>query len=284
MVGFAGGLATKNMLKQLDAPRMIEIHDLHKSFGPVEVLKGVSLVAHKGEVISLIGASGSGKSTFLRCINFLELPSRGRIVIGNEEMVMEPRADGNLHAVDARQVMRLRAQLGMVFQNFNLWQHMTVLQNVMEAPVHVLKLSRAEAKDRAMHYLAKAGMSEKKDAYPATLSGGQQQRVAIARALAMEPKALLFDEPTSALDPLLSDEVNRVIQGLANEGRTMVIVTHDLAFAKAVSTHAMFLDDGLALEQGPASEILNKPRSAALKRFIGGGYGVKIHANSGVVS
>jgi ABC-type histidine transport system ATPase subunit len=263
------------MLKQLDAPRMIEVQDLHKSFGPVEVLKGVSLVAHKGEVISLIGASGSGKSTFLRCINFLELPSRGRIVIGNEELVMEPRTDGNLHAVDARQLMRLRTQLGMVFQNFNLWQHMTVLQNVMEAPVHVLKLSRAEAKDRAIHYLTKVGVSEKKDAYPATLSGGQQQRVAIARALAMEPKALLFDEPTSALDPILSDEVNRVISGLADEGRTMVIVTHDLAFAKKVSTHVMFLNEGLTLEQGVAKDMFNKPHSAALKRFLNGGSSVK---------
>ncbi|MEO9167573.1 MAG: ATP-binding cassette domain-containing protein [Aestuariivirga sp.] len=254
---------------------MIEVQDLHKSFGPVEVLKGVSLIAHKGEVISLIGASGSGKSTFLRCINFLELPSRGRIVIGNEELVMEPRADGNLHAVDARQLMRLRTQLGMVFQNFNLWQHMTALQNVMEAPVHVLKLSRAEAKDRAMHYMAKVGVSDKKDAYPATLSGGQAQRVAIARALAMEPKALLFDEPTSALDPMLSEEVNRVITDLADEGRTMVIVTHDLAFAKTVSTHVMFLNDGLTLEQGTASDMFTKPRSAALKRFIGGGSSVK---------
>ena len=273
--GFDGGIAKRNMLKQLDAPRMIEVQDLHKSFGPVEVLKGVSLIARKGEVISLIGASGSGKSTFLRCINFLELPSRGRIVIGNEELVTEPRSDGNLHAVDAHQLMRLRTQLGMVFQNFNLWQHMTVVQNVMEAPVHVLKLSRAEAKERAMHYLAKVGVSEKKDTYPATLSGGQAQRVAIARALAMEPKALLFDEPTSALDPILSDEVNRVIAGLADEGRTMVIVTHDLAFAKKVSTHVMFLNDGLTLEYGPASDMFTRPQSAALKHFIRGERNVK---------
>ena len=264
------------MLKQPDAPRMIEVQDLHKSFGPVEVLKGVSLVARKGQVISLIGASGSGKSTFLRCINFLERPSRGRIVIGNEELVMEPRTDGNLHAVDARQLMRLRTQLGMVFQNFNLWQHMTVLQNVMEAPVHVLKLSRAEAKERAMHYLSKVGVSEKMDAYPATLSGGQQQRVAIARALAMEPKALLFDEPTSALDPMLSDEVNRVITGLADEGRTMVIVTHDLAFAKTVSTHLMFLNNGMVQEQGAVRDMFSGSHSAAFKRFIGGGSSVKI--------
>ncbi len=220
------------MLKQPDAPRMIEVQDLHKSFGPVEVLKGVSLVARKGQVISLIGASGSGKSTFLRCINFLERPSRGRIVIGNEELVMEPRTDGNLHAVDARQLMRLRTQLGMVFQNFNLWQHMTVLQNVMEAPVHVLKLSRAEAKERAMHYLSKVGVSEKMDAYPATLSGGQQQRVAIARALSNEPSLLLADEPTGNLDTRTSIDIMGVFQKLNDLGMTIVMVTHELDIAQ----------------------------------------------------
>lgn len=267
------------MLNQTIAPRMIEVQDLHKSFGPLDVLKGVSLIARQGDVISLIGSSGSGKSTFLRCINFLELPSRGRIFIGNEELVTEPRTDGNLHAVDQRQLRRFRAQLGMVFQNFNLWQHMTALQNVMEAPVQVLKLSKAEAQERAVHYLEKVGLGKKFNSYPAFLSGGEQQRVAIARALAMEPKALLFDEPTSALDPVLSGEVLQVIQALAAEGRTMIIVTHELAFAKAVSTEVMFLDDGVVVEQGPAQDMFSAPKSEELKRFIGGKSGVLRVAN-----
>ena len=257
------------MLKKLDAPRMIEVQDVHKRFGPFEVLRGVSLIARKGDVVTLIGASGSGKSTFLRCINFLEKPSRGRVIIGNEELVLEPRADGNLHAVDQGQLRRLRAQLGMVFQNFNLWQHMTVIQNVMEAPTQVLGLSRFEAQDRAMHYLTKVGLADKRDAYPATLSGGQKQRVAIARALAMEPKALLFDEPTSALDPVLAAEVLQVIRDLAEEGRTMVVVTHEMAFAKAISSHLMFLDEGLVVEQGPPSQLFANPKSAVLQRFVG---------------
>ena len=258
------------MLKQIDAARMIEVRDLHKNFGPLKVLRGVSLLAKKGDVVSLIGASGSGKSTFLRCINFLELPSRGRIIIGNEELVLEPRSDGNLHPVDHRQLRHLRMQLGMVFQNFNLWQHMSVLQNVMEAPLRVLRLSKVEAVERALHYLAKVGLVEKRNEYPATLSGGQQQRVAIARALAMEPKALLFDEPTSALDPVLSGEVLRVIEALAQEGRTMVIVTHEMAFAKAVSSHVLYLEEGVVIEEGSAAQIFTAPKYESLRRFIGG--------------
>jgi len=252
-----------------ERPRMIEVEDLHKSFGPLEVLKGVSLTAHQGDVISLLGASGSGKSTFLRCLNFIEAPSRGRIIIGGEELVLEPRSDGNLHPLDPRQLRRMRTQLGMVFQNFNLWSHLTVLQNVMEAALRVLGLSRAEAKERALLYLAKLSVAEKHNDYPAFLSGGQQQRVAIARALAMEPKALLFDEPTSALDPQLTGEVIGIIQLLAEEGRTMVIVTHALNLARSVSSHVMFIDQGSVLEQGPAHELFLRPETAALRDFIG---------------
>ncbi len=219
----------------------VVVDDLHKSFGPLEVLKGVSLHARQGDVVSMIGASGSGKSTFLRCINFLEMPTRGRIVVTGEEVALKPGKDGDLHPTDKRQLERVRTRLGMVFQSFNLWQHMTVLQNVMEAPVHVLKVPKAEAKERAEALLQKVGLFEKRDQYPAFLSGGQQQRAAIARALAMEPKVMLFDEPTSALDPELVGEVLKVIRGLADEGRTMILVTHEMKFARDVSSHVIYL-------------------------------------------
>lgn len=250
--------------------KAIEVDDLHKAFGPLEVLKGVSLTACEGDVVSMIGASGSGKSTFLRCINFLELPTKGRIIVGGEEIALKPGKDGNLHPANSRQVERMRTQLGMVFQSFNLWQHMTVLQNVIEAPVNVLKVPKAEAIARAEKLLNKVGLYDKKDQYPAFLSGGQQQRCAIARALAMEPKVMLFDEPTSALDPELVGEVLKVIRDLADEGRTMILVTHEMKFARDVSSHVIYLHKGVIEEEGPPQQVFGAPKSARCKQFVSG--------------
>lgn len=252
----------------LDGEAALIVEDIHKSFGDLDVLKGVSLTAHKGDVISIIGASGSGKSTFLRCINFLETPDRGRIVLNGEEVRVHRDASGRLSGVDQKQIQHLRARLGMVFQNFNLWGHMTVLQNVMEGPVQVLKRPRNEVRDEAMDILGKVGIAEKHGAYPAQLSGGQQQRVAIARALAMRPEVLLFDEPTSALDPELVGEVLRVMRGLAEEGRTMVVVTHEMGFAREVSTQAMFFHHGRIEEQGPPSALFGAPESERCRAFL----------------
>jgi octopine/nopaline transport system ATP-binding protein len=250
--------------------RAVEVDDLHKAFGPLEVLKGVSLTAHEGDVVSMIGASGSGKSTFLRCINFLELPTKGRIIVGGEEILLKPANDGNLHPANSRQLERVRTQLGMVFQSFNLWQHLTVLQNVIEAPVHVLKVPKAEAIGKAEALLQKVGLFEKRDQYPAFLSGGQQQRAAIARALAMDPKVMLFDEPTSALDPELVGEVLKVIRDLAAEGRTMILVTHEMKFARDVSSHVIYLHKGMIEEEGPPQQVFGSPKSARCKQFISG--------------
>ena len=249
-------------------PEAVVVTDLHKNFGPLEVLKGISMTACDHDVVSIIGASGSGKSTFLRCINLLELPSRGDIVVNGEAIKFKPGSHGNMAPADSRQVERIRTRLGMVFQSFNLWAHMTVLQNVIEAPVHVLKVPKGEAKDRAEKILNRVGLWEKRDQYPAFLSGGQQQRAAIARALAMEPKVMLFDEPTSALDPELVGEVLKVIRSLAEEGRTMLLVTHEMAFARDVSTSTMFLHKGLVEEQGPPKEIFANPRSERFRQFI----------------
>jgi octopine/nopaline transport system ATP-binding protein len=248
----------------------LAVEGLHKRFGALEVLKGVSLTAHEGDVVSMIGASGSGKSTFLRCINFLETPSAGRIVVTGEEVTTRKSKDGELVPSDRRQLERVRTRLGMVFQSFNLWQHMTVLQNVIEAPVHVLKLPKAEAVARAEALLQKVGLYDKRDQYPAFLSGGQQQRAAIARALAMEPKVLLFDEPTSALDPELVGEVLRVIRALAAEGRTMVIVTHEMKFARDVSSHVIYLHKGVIEEEGPPQKVFGSPASERCKQFVSG--------------
>jgi octopine/nopaline transport system ATP-binding protein len=248
----------------------VEVNDLHKSFGPLEVLKGVSLEAREGDVVSMIGASGSGKSTFLRCINFLEMPTKGKISVGGEEIAVRAHKDGNLHPANARQIERIRTQLGMVFQSFNLWPHMTAIQNVMEAPIQVLKVSKAEAKERAEALLHKVGLFDKKDQFPAFLSGGQQQRAAIARALAMEPKVMLFDEPTSALDPELVGEVLRVIRDLAKEGRTMILVTHEMKFARDVSNQVIYLHKGLIEEQGPPSQVFGAPKSERCKQFVSG--------------
>lgn len=247
-----------------EKPIAIRVADLHKSFGTHQVLKGVSLTAREGDVVAIIGGSGSGKSTMLRCINFLETPSAGTIEIGGEAVAM--RSDGA--PADRRQLERLRQSLGMVFQNFNLWTHKTVLENLIEVPVHVLKLPRADAEARAHKLLARVGLAEKAGAYPAYMSGGQQQRAAIARALCMHPRAMLFDEPTSALDPELVGEVLQVIRGLADEGRTMVLVTHEMKFAREVASHVIYLHNGVVEEQGPPSEVFGAPKSERLKKFL----------------
>ncbi|RVE93694.1 ABC transporter ATP-binding protein [Sinorhizobium meliloti] len=251
-----------------DAAQAIAVTDLHKRFGPLEVLKGVSLSARQGDVIAIIGGSGSGKSTLLRCINMLELPSAGQISVHGEEIRMKPDGHGGLMPADRKQVQRIRTQLGMVFQSFNLWQHMTILQNVIEAPVHVLGKTKAEAVETAEALLRRVGLYEKRDAYPAFLSGGQQQRAAIARALAIKPLVMLFDEPTSALDPELVGEVLSVIGDLAREERTMVLVTHEMKFARDVANHIVFLHNGVIEEQGPPEAIFGAPKSERLKKFI----------------
>jgi polar amino acid transport system ATP-binding protein len=250
------------------ANQAVRVEDLHKSFGSLEVLKGVSLDARDGDVISIIGASGSGKSTFLRCINLLELPSAGKIEIAGEAIKFAPPRNGEMHPADKKQIQRLRTDLGMVFQSFNLWGHMTVLQNVMEAPVHVLGESKAQAREKSEAMLQRVGLFEKRDQYPAFLSGGQQQRAAIARALALEPQTMLFDEPTSALDPELVGEVLKVIRGIADEGRTMILVTHEMAFARDVSSNIIFLHQGLVEEEGTPDKVFNHTTSERCKAFV----------------
>jgi arginine/ornithine transport system ATP-binding protein len=248
----------------------LEVQDLHKRYGDHEVLKGVSLAAKAGDVISIIGSSGSGKSTFLRCINMLEQPHGGKILLNSEELKLVANKDGALKAADAKQLQRMRSRLSMVFQHFNLWSHMSALENVIEAPVHVLGVPKKEAIEKAEHYLAKVGVAHRKDAYPAHMSGGEQQRVAIARALAMEPEVMLFDEPTSALDPELVGEVLKVMQDLAQEGRTMVVVTHEMGFAREVSNQLIFLHKGLVEETGCPKQVLANPQSERLKQFLSG--------------
>lgn len=250
------------------AAQAIEVRDLYKRFGPLEVLKGVSLSASQGDVIAIIGGSGSGKSTFLRCINMLELPTAGSVTVHGETISLKKDGHGGLMPADRRQVQRIRSRLGMVFQNFNLWQHMTVLQNVIEVPVHVLGMSRDEATGIAEALLKRVGLFEKCDAYPAFLSGGQQQRAAIARALAVQPWVMLFDEPTSALDPELVGEVLSVIGDLAREKRTMILVTHEMKFAREVASHIVFLHNGIIEEQGPPDQVFGDPKSERLKKFI----------------
>ena len=248
----------------------LQVENIHKRFGSNEVLKGVSLTAHAGDVISIIGSSGSGKSTFLRCINLLEKPHEGSILVAGEELQLARGANGELNAVNPKQLQRMRTKLAMVFQHFNLWAHMTVLENIIEAPVHVLGLPREQAIETARKYLAKVGLEGKEDSYPAHMSGGQQQRVAIARALAVEPEVMLFDEPTSALDPELVSEVLKVMKDLAQEGRTMIVVTHEMGFAREVANHLIFLHKGLIEEEGIPSEVFAKPKSARLQQFLSG--------------
>lgn len=250
---------------------VLSITDLHKTFGDNEVLKGVSLSAQKGDVVSILGSSGSGKSTLLRCINFLEMPSAGTISINGEVLRLKRNRHGEMEAEHPQQIARIRSRLSMVFQGFNLWSHMTILQNIIEAPVHVLKKPRQQAIDEAMVLLEKVGIADKASAYPAELSGGQQQRVAIARALAMEPEVMLFDEPTSALDPELVGEVLRVMRALAEEGRTMIVVTHEMGFAREVSDQVVFLHQGKIEEQGEPQQVFEQPESDRFKQFLSSG-------------
>lgn len=245
----------------------VSVKDLKKSFGPLEVLKGISLDAHEGDVISILGSSGSGKSTMLRCINMLEVPDSGEISVGGETFALR-KAGHRTEPADRRQVDRIREHIGMVFQSFNLWSHMTILENVIEAPVHVQKRSRPECIAEAEALLERVGISDKRNFYPAHLSGGQQQRAAIARALAQRPRVMLFDEPTSALDPELVGEVLKVMRSLAEEGRTMLVVTHEMAFARDVSNKVVFLHKGLVEEAGAPQELFAHPRSERFRQFL----------------
>ena len=245
----------------------LRVENIRKSFGGHEVLKGISMSAAKGDVVAILGASGSGKSTFLRCINLLETPTDGKVWLKGEEMRMTSR-QGERRPADLRQVERMRARLAMVFQGFNLWSHMTVMENITEGPVHVLGTPRREAREKAAALLAKVGLSDRADYYPAHLSGGQQQRVAIARALAMEPDVMLFDEPTSALDPELVGEVLAVMRALADEGRTMLVVTHEMAFARDVSSRTVFLHQGQICEEGPPDQLFRNPQTDQFRAFL----------------
>ncbi|WP_454643135.1 amino acid ABC transporter ATP-binding protein [Bradyrhizobium liaoningense] len=245
-------------------PLKIEIRGLRKSFGSNEVLKNINLGVTKGGVVALIGPSGSGKSTLLRCINLLVVPDGGSVRVGDTRFAF---GDGT-KLPDTKTLAKFRATTGMVFQHFNLFPHMTTLQNVMEGPVTVRRMAKADAEKLARAQLAKVGLAEKADQYPLTLSGGQKQRVAIARALAMEPDVMLFDEATSALDPELVGEVLNVIQQLASEGMTMVIVTHEIAFAREVADRLIFMRDGVVVEEGPARQVIDNPREAATRAFL----------------
>ncbi|MEQ1899665.1 MAG: amino acid ABC transporter ATP-binding protein [Devosia sp.] len=251
-----------------DRMPVLQLDDIHKAFGNTEVLRGVSLSAAQGDVIALIGPSGAGKSTLLRSINMLDVPDSGTVTVAGETIALAGQPPQR-HPADEAQIRRIRSGLGMVFQQFNLWSHMTILDNVMAAPIRVQKRDRKEVRAEALAMLAKVGIAEKASSYPSELSGGQQQRAAIARALCINPKVMLFDEPTSALDPELQGEVLRVIRLLAQEGRTMLLVTHDMDFARSVAGRAAFLHEGRIEEEGPVSQVFGAPRSARLRQFLG---------------
>ena len=246
---------------------MIEAQQVCKSFGQLEVLKGIDLQVRKGEVTCLIGPSGSGKSTFLRCVNHLEKVTAGRLYVDGG-LIGYREGDGVLHEISEKDAARQRADIGMVFQQFNLFPHRTALENIMEAPVHVKGVPSAQARERAMELLDDVGLAHKANAYPVQLSGGQQQRVAIARAVAMEPKLMLFDEPTSALDPELVGEVLRVMRKLADDGMTMLVVTHEMGFAREVADTVVFMDGGRVVEAGPPAEVLDNPREGRTRAFL----------------
>ncbi|WP_172327172.1 ABC transporter ATP-binding protein [Mangrovicoccus sp. HB161399] len=247
----------------------LEVTGIRKTFGEQEVLKGISLKAHEHDVVAILGSSGSGKSTFLRCINLLETPTAGEVRVKGELIKMGTR-HGAPAPADPKQVDRIRSKLAMVFQQFNLWQHMTILENVTAAQIHVLGRGKAEAAEKAEAMLAKVGVADKRGHYPSQLSGGQQQRVAIARALAMDPEVMLFDEPTSALDPELVNEVLRVMRGLAEEGRTMLVVTHEIGFAREAANKVMFLHKGVVEDEGEPRALLANPNSERFRQFLSG--------------
>ncbi|EHN75868.1 ATP-binding protein [Streptomyces coelicoflavus ZG0656] len=246
---------------------MVKAEDVHKSFGPVEVLKGIDLNVKQGEVFCLIGPSGSGKSTFLRCINHLEKINAGRLYVDGELVGYRQRGD-KLYELKDSEVALKRRDIGMVFQRFNLFPHMTAVENVMEAPVQVKGMSRSQARDRARGLLERVGLGNKAGNYPSQLSGGQQQRVAIARALAMDPKLMLFDEPTSALDPELVGDVLDVMRDLAESGMTMVVVTHEMGFAREVGDSLVFMDDGAVVESGDPRDVLSDPQHERTRAFL----------------
>jgi polar amino acid transport system ATP-binding protein len=250
-----------------DSGEMVRTEAVHKSYGSLEVLKGVDVVVKSGEVCCVLGPSGSGKSTFLRCVNHLEKINAGRIFVDGELIGYHERK-GKLHEMGEKDVARQRRAIGMVFQRFNLFPHMTVLQNVMEAPCQVKRESKGDVRDRAAALLDRVGLGDKVDNYPGQLSGGQQQRVAIARALAMRPKLMLFDEPTSALDPELVGEVLDVMKGLARDGMTMVVVTHEIGFAREVGDSLIFMDGGVVVEQGSPREVIANPQQERTKAFL----------------
>jgi ABC-type histidine transport system ATPase subunit len=251
----------------MDTP-MIRVEDLCKSFGDLEVLKGISMEVKKGEVVCIIGASGSGKSTFLRCLNYMEIPDSGKIYIDGEPMGLRKNRHGKWVKAHAKDIYRMRAEMGMVFQLFNLWPHKNVLQNVTEALLIVRKMKKSEAIEAAEYFLDKVGLIDKKEEKPAYLSGGQQQRVAIARALAMRPKIMMFDEATSALDPQLVGEVLEVMEELAKEGMTMLVVTHEMGFARHVSDRVIFIDEGVIAEENTPEGIFTNQKNPRTKAFL----------------
>jgi polar amino acid transport system ATP-binding protein len=246
---------------------MIELSDIHKSFGPVEVLKGVSLKVAPGEVVCIIGPSGSGKSTLLRCINHLENPERGSISVSGKQVYYDV-VNGMKKPHSKQKIAEVRARLGMVFQSFNLFPHLTALENIMEAPIHVRGMRKVEAEARALELMRRVGLEDKADHYPEELSGGQQQRTAIARALAMDPAAMLFDEPTSALDPELVHEVLEVMRKLRSDGMTMIIVTHEMNFARQVANRVLFMDNGVIVEEDVPEKLFGAPREARTRSFL----------------
>ena len=246
---------------------MVQAQAVHKRFGTLEVLKGIDLEVRRGDVMCILGPSGSGKSTFLRCINHLEKINAGRLYVGGELVGYRERG-GKLYELPEREVIRKRAEIGMVFQHFNLFPHMTALENVTLAPVKVGRVSRQEARERGTQLLSRVGLGDKLDTYPVALSGGQQQRVAIARALCMEPKLMLFDEPTSALDPELVGDVLDAMRQLVGDGMTMIVVTHEMGFAREVADSVVFMDDGVVVESGPPGEVLVNPKHERTRAFL----------------
>jgi polar amino acid transport system ATP-binding protein len=249
-------------------PPIIEVRSLNKHFGPLHVLKDIDLDVRLGEKICIIGPSGSGKSTLLRCINFLEEPDGGTVRLAGAPVGFLENAEGRRRRDSEANINRARQSIGMVFQSFNLWGHMTVLRNVLEAPLYVRRMDRKAALERALTLLERVGLGDKKDAYPSQLSGGQQQRVAIARALAMNPRVMLFDEPTSALDPELIGEVLEVMRGLAQDGMTMLVVTHEMGFAAEVADRIVFMDGGRILEESPPQSFFRAPRNPRATQFL----------------